>query len=522
VKDLQRIWYAACLAVARVLCAAAFTLRVYHCERLPADGGVLVIANHQSYLDPILVAVGMPRPFHPMARATLFRVWPFAWLIRSLYAFPVRRASADFGAVREALRRLKDGQVVLMFPEGTRTLDGSIGPLQGGPTLIAARAGVPIVPMVIDGALEAWPRHRRLPRPHTVRVAVGEPLRPDASADPEAVMAELRVRMLALQAELRGLPRDAFEDGIYFDVPLMPPPPAGMEAAALPAATPVTIEVARGSGVCFGVRRALELAEKALAAGRPVYSLGPLIHNPQEVSRLAEKGFRVIESLDEVAAGGTLLIRSHGLGPDVVAAARQQGLEIIDATCPLVHRAQTQAAELEDQGFQVVVAGDEEHPEVRALLGHAPGAKVVGDPEALARLDLAGRVALVAQTTFSPQEFQQVADELAKHDLAEARVLNTICAATVDRQRAAADLAGRVDVMFVIGGRNSANTNRLAQLCAQCGVATHHVEQAAEVRPEHVAGRRRIGVAAGASTPQWIIDDVCAHIRCLAGIDPDK
>jgi 4-hydroxy-3-methylbut-2-enyl diphosphate reductase len=280
------------------------------------------------------------------------------------------------------------------------------------------------------------------------------------------------------------------------------------------------IEVAAGSGVCFGVRRALELAEKALAEGRPVYCLGPLIHNPQEVERLSAKGFRVIESLDEAEGGGTLLIRSHGLQPDVVAEARRRSLHIIDATCPLVRRAQTLAAELQQAGYQVVVAGDEAHPEVRAILGHAPKAAVVSNPEALRRLQLSDRVALVAQTTFSPREFQQVAAELVQRDLREIRIINTICAATVDRQRAAADLAGRVDVMFVIGGRNSANTNRLTELCASRGVTTYHVEQPDEVTADLLQGCRRIGIAAGASTPQWVIDAVCRRLHSLLGMPP--
>ena len=276
-----------------------------------------------------------------------------------------------------------------------------------------------------------------------------------------------------------------------------------------------TIEVAEGSGVCFGVRRALELAEKAIAEGHGVCCLGPLIHNPQEVARLAAKGFRVIELLEEAAPQGTLLIRSHGLQPGVVAEARRQGLRIIDATCPLVRRVHTLAAELQEQGYQVVVAGDAAHPEVRAIQGHAPAAVVVGGIEAVRQLRLTGRVALVAQTTFSPEEFRRVAAELVVRDLHEVRVIHTICAATVDRQRAAAELAGRVDVMFVIGGRNSANTNRLADLCAARGVTTYHVEQADEVQAEHLRGRRRVGVVAGASTPQWIIDAVCARIRAL-------
>jgi 4-hydroxy-3-methylbut-2-enyl diphosphate reductase len=276
-----------------------------------------------------------------------------------------------------------------------------------------------------------------------------------------------------------------------------------------------TIEVAAGSGVCFGVRRALELAEKALAGGEPVYCLGPLIHNPQEVARLAAKGFRVIDSLDEVGQHGTLLIRSHGLQPAILAEARRRGMKIIDATCPLVRRVHTLAAELVDAGYRVVVAGDAAHPEVRAIQGHAPSAVVVGDLEAVGRLDLSGLVALVAQTTFSPEEFRQMAAELMGRDLQEVRVVNTICVATVDRQRAAAELAGRVDVMFVIGGRNSANTNRLADLCASRGVATYHVEQAGEVKAKHLRGRRRVGVVAGASTPQWIIDAVCTRIKAL-------
>jgi 1-acyl-sn-glycerol-3-phosphate acyltransferase len=195
--------------VAGILCIALFDLRVDHRERLPRTGGVLVISNHQSFLDPILAAVGLGRPLHPMARETLFRFPPFAALIRSLYAFPVRRSSADLGAVREALRRLKDGAAVLMFPEGTRTLDGSIGPLQGGPITIAARAGVPVVPMVIDGAFEAWPRSNRLPRPHRVRVVYGKALSAAeaAAGDPDALMGILRQRMLDLQAELRRKPR---------------------------------------------------------------------------------------------------------------------------------------------------------------------------------------------------------------------------------------------------------------------------------------------------------------------------
>ena len=204
-KDLQRLWYALCQQAARVLVVLLFGLRVYHRHRLPAAGGVLVVANHQSYLDPILAAVGMPRPFHPMARESLFRFAPLALVIRSLYAFPVRRSSADLGAIREAMRRLREGAVVLMFPEATRTRDGSIGLLQAGSMTVAARAGVPVMPVVIDGAFEAWPRTRLWPRPHPIRVACGRPISAAevAAGDPETLMAAVRREMLELQAELR-------------------------------------------------------------------------------------------------------------------------------------------------------------------------------------------------------------------------------------------------------------------------------------------------------------------------------
>jgi 1-acyl-sn-glycerol-3-phosphate acyltransferase len=208
--DLRPYWYGVCQHVLLVLFSLVFRIRVTHRGRLPARGGVLVVSNHQSYLDPVLVAVGMPRPFHPMARESLFKFLPFALLIRSVYAFPVRRASADLGAVREAMRRLKDGAVVLMFPEGTRTRDGSIAPLRAGPITIAGRAGVPVVPVVVEGAFDAWPRTCWLPRPHTVRVAFGRPLSAEevAAGDPETLIKVLWQRMQDLQAELRRLPRD--------------------------------------------------------------------------------------------------------------------------------------------------------------------------------------------------------------------------------------------------------------------------------------------------------------------------
>lgn len=282
-----------------------------------------------------------------------------------------------------------------------------------------------------------------------------------------------------------------------------------------------SIEVAESSGFCFGVRRAIELAERTLKQGGAVYSLGPVIHNPQETARLETLGLKVISSIDETEspAGeskGVLVIRSHGIEPKTAEAARKKGLTLVDATCPLVKRAQKLAQKLYDEDYRVAIIGDAKHPEVVAILGHAPGAVVVGGEDDLPGLFAAERLGIVSQTTESPERFRKLTAQLAGsfrgHEL---RIFHTICSATMDRQAAAMELAGRVDVMFVLGGRNSANTRQLARLCARSGVPTHHLETADELQPSMVEGCRRIGVTAGASTPQWLVEEFIERIKTM-------
>lgn len=183
-----------------------FRLRVYGREKVPAAGGVVIASNHQSFFDPVLVGVGLPRSLNYMARDSLFRSAPFRWLIRSLNAFPFRREGVDTDAVREAIHRVGSGGIVVIFPEGTRTRDGSIGKIKKGVGLISRRAQAPIVPAVIDGAFEAWPRERVLFRPGVVRVAFG----PSLSYAKQARMSEEEVaqvisdRMAVLQQFLLG------------------------------------------------------------------------------------------------------------------------------------------------------------------------------------------------------------------------------------------------------------------------------------------------------------------------------
>ena len=184
----------------RAVCAIMFRPRVFGRENVPREGGVLLASNHQSFLDPVLVGIRLPRHTHFMARETLFRSWLAGWVLPRVNAFPIRRGEADKSAIREAIRRVSAGAALVVFPEGTRTRDGSLGRIRPGIFVIAERAGVPIVPVVIDGAFRAWPRHAKLPRPHRVQVVYGEPIPPGAD-DPAALVTE---RLTAMQAKLNA------------------------------------------------------------------------------------------------------------------------------------------------------------------------------------------------------------------------------------------------------------------------------------------------------------------------------
>ena len=267
-------------------------------------------------------------------------------------------------------------------------------------------------------------------------------------------------------------------------------------------------------GFCFGVRRAIEMARRQCRSGKKIYSLGPLIHNPQAIERLAADGLTVIDSPDEVSPA-VVVIRSHGARSSVIDELKSRGFEVVDATCPLVKRAQERARQLASAGYAVVIVGQPEHPEVRAILGNLAGQATVLEDEPPESLSGAGKVGVMAQTTQTPESFRRIVRGLLEFDFEELRVYNTICSATVDRQQAALDLARRVDVMFVLGGRNSANTARLAQICEPTGVPTFHLETADELTSEMTAGKQVAGVTAGASTPDWIIDEFVTKLESL-------
>lgn len=271
----------------------------------------------------------------------------------------------------------------------------------------------------------------------------------------------------------------------------------------------LTIKVARQVGYCYGVKRALDMAGAAAESGRqPIYTLGPIIHNPQVVESLRAKGIDAASSLDNIGAG-TVIIRSHGVAPSVLLEAQARDITVMDATCPFVKKAQKRAAELADEGYFVVILGEKDHPEVLGIMGHAGGrALVIEQPEDLRLIPKRERkIGLVTQTTQSAEKLQEIAGALATQ-VAELKVFNTICNATARRQTDALELTDQVDVMLVVGGKNSANTSRLAQMCREAGTPTHHIETADEIRNDWFSIGDVVGVTTGASTSPDILRDV--------------
>jgi 4-hydroxy-3-methylbut-2-enyl diphosphate reductase len=267
------------------------------------------------------------------------------------------------------------------------------------------------------------------------------------------------------------------------------------------------------AGFCFGVTRAINTAFEAARGTGKVYCLGPLIHNPQEVERLHTAGVETVEDLVRLKPGDSLIIRSHGVPPSVLIEARERGLTIIDLTCPFVAKAQRDAETLKNEGYQVVVVGEKKHPEVQSIMGYAgERAVVVETPKDVPGMTFGPRLGVVAQTTQSYGNFSEIVLHLLRLSK-ELKVFNTICNSTTERQNAVRVLAGKVDVMFVVGGRNSANTTRLVSICREAGKPTYHIETADEIRPAWLEGANRVGVTAGASTPDWLIEGVLKRLR---------
>ncbi len=280
----------------------------------------------------------------------------------------------------------------------------------------------------------------------------------------------------------------------------------------------VEIIVAPNAGFCFGVKRAVKLAEEAselVKEGIRVFTMGPIIHNPQEVERLSKLGVKPLNG-EELKEGDAIIIRSHGIPPEKERELRNKGLKVIDATCPYVKAVHEAVCQLAREGYFIVLVGEKNHPEVIGTLGYLRecGGKgiVVERLEDLKEAYKYERVGVVSQTTQNEKFFKEVVGELALW-VKELKVINTICNATSVRQEDVYKLAPEVDVMIIIGGKNSGNTRRLYNISKSLNPNSYHIETADELKEEWFKGVKKVGITAGASTPDWIINSVKDKIK---------
>jgi 4-hydroxy-3-methylbut-2-enyl diphosphate reductase len=271
------------------------------------------------------------------------------------------------------------------------------------------------------------------------------------------------------------------------------------------------IKLARNMGFCFGVKRAIGIARQTRKeTNEKVWTLGHIIHNPQVVKRLEKEGIIAAENLSEIDTG-YVIIRSHGVHPRILKKVRERNLKEVDATCPLVKKAQEKAKQLVSEGYETFVIGEKEHPEVISIVGGTNGRIRVID--SVKNLEIKNsKVGLVVQTTQSQKILQEVAAFLLPKVL-EFKVFNTICDVTSKRQREVRKLAKKSDIMIVVGGKKSANTSRLAAIAKGEGCITYHIEEAGEIKEEWFTDVKRVGVASGASTPDWIINEVIDKLK---------
>jgi 4-hydroxy-3-methylbut-2-enyl diphosphate reductase len=279
------------------------------------------------------------------------------------------------------------------------------------------------------------------------------------------------------------------------------------------------IEKASKTGFCFGVRRAINLLEKVARERGRIETLGAVVHNQQVLQKLAEIGVRVVNNTDDIK-GDIVVTSSHGVSPDLEERIRARHIDIISTTCPFVRRAQVAARRLAESGFFVIVYGDVDHPEVKGILGWAKGQGIATtDEKVVAALDpLPRRLGILSQTTQVPAHFAGFAKkiiDLALNKDSEIRIIDTICHDIRERQSAALELAHRADLMLVVGGRSSANTKRLAELCSQI-TETHLIETASEIKPAWTKGKKLIGVTAGASTAEETVEEVMGRLEKIA------
>lgn len=276
------------------------------------------------------------------------------------------------------------------------------------------------------------------------------------------------------------------------------------------------IVLVEGAGFCFGVKRAIDIAFDVAEKNKErVFTLGPIIHNPQVVEKLKELGVEPIDNISENKDIKTLIIRAHGIPKDMFEELKNLGYEIIDATCPFVKKAQSIAEKLASEGYQVLIIGDVEHPEVKGIFSYAGEKAIVVSSDIIPQLNK--KIGIIQQTTQPLSKVKEILNGIINslNEFEEIRIFNTLCNFTARRLEATEKVAKDVDLMIVIGGRNSANTTQLANLCRKIGVKTYHIEDVNEIDENWFPNAYKIGVTAGASTPHWIINQIIDKIKCL-------
>jgi len=277
------------------------------------------------------------------------------------------------------------------------------------------------------------------------------------------------------------------------------------------------VRIAKRTGFCYGVREAIDKAKEASAAGKTTHTLGQVVHNEGVVQDLQEMGIRTVETLDDVDHGAAVVIRAHGVRPDVMERANARGLEVIDGTCTWVIQEQKELAKLVEEGYTIVLLGTPKHPEVVGLLGFAPDAIVVDEDEDWDRIPRKKKMALISQSTQPPWKFEKLAAYMVSRSH-ELKIVNTVCPVTIRRQEDTLEAAREVDLMVVVGGRSSANTKELTRLCGMVGTRAIQVEGVRDLGDAGAFdGARVVGVTGGTSTPIEDLHAVARRILELAG-----
>src|SRR6267378_2551223 len=277
------------------------------------------------------------------------------------------------------------------------------------------------------------------------------------------------------------------------------------------------VRIAKRTGFCYGVREAIDKAKEASAAGKTTHTLGQVVHNEGVVQDLQELGIRTVETLDEVDHGAAVVIRAHGVRPDVMERANARGLEVIDGTCTWVVQEQKELLKLVEEGYTIVLLGTPKHPEVVGLLGFAPDAIVVDEEDDWDRIPRKKKMALISQSTQPPWKFERLAAFMVSRSH-ELKIVNTVCPVTIRRQEDTVEAAQEVDLMVVVGGRSSANTKELTRLVGIAGTAAIQIEGARDLTdPAVFEGARVVGVTGGTSTPIEDLRDVARRVLEIAG-----